>query len=617
VLAQTTLAAYLFVFMAWLFFVSKPSFMSVLPWGDKIAIGMLTALPVLAVVLGAYAGCALFFVVTVGAGLHRDNRVVLLLPLAAILLCLSVLMLDNFTYTVVGWGIIRTSGLITLLYLLLVAVLFVKLIQSLSRVCFELSETASLGFSVVALSLLAGSLLLMLMRMPGNVSSTSDVVDDQRSRPNILLFASDGIEASWISGYGYEKTTTPHLDQLMSDSLVFAAAFSNGSRTSGSTVSMLTGQYPTTTRMMFPPQTLLGADAYQHLPGMLRDAGYRLFQETMRYYADAPDLNMRHSFHVANRREIPDQDSRWLPESWLTDFSDIDHFFSVLLARVSDRALHLVGNASMQDGYSAVDPRGVAKVYGFSDRGRIDAALEFIRTENGPFFAQIHLMETHCCRYDPPLRKFSAHHKAQTRDNADDFFLDAVLASDLYFGELLEALEEAGKLANTLIVYSSDHTRGWGVDAAVPLVMRFPEAPDAAVITSNVQLLDVAPTILDYLDLNIPAWMEGRSLLDNGLDPMRPIFTVSGVNRKRLKTATDRISQLRGSGPPLYGLEGMTMLVCQRWYTLALPDGELSSGVVKGHPQPCTDAEFPTPQRARQALLSHLTERGFQVAVSH
>ena len=79
----------------------------------------------------------------------------------------------------------------------------------------------------------------------------------------MLLFASDGVESEYISGYGYPEITTPNLDAMMIESLVFDAAISNAGRTTGSTVSMLNGKYPATTKVIFPPHTLMGADAFQ------------------------------------------------------------------------------------------------------------------------------------------------------------------------------------------------------------------------------------------------------------------------------------------------------------------------------------------------------------------
>jgi len=53
--------------------------------------------------------------------------------------------------------------------------------------------------------------------------------------------------------------------------------------------------------------------------------------------------------------------------------------------------------------------------------------------------------------------------------------------------------------------------------ARVPMIVRFPEGTDCPrgqTIDRPVGLEDVAPTILDFLDLPIPDAVEGRSLLD-------------------------------------------------------------------------------------------------------
>jgi len=374
---------------------------------------------------------------------------------------------------------------------------------------------------------------------------------------------------------------------------------------------MLNGKYPTTTKVIFPPQTLVGADAFEHLPGLLKSRGYTVFQESIRYYADGSDLNMQQGFDVANQRTLASDGGEWLPDSARVALANPLYFLGRLWQRVSERALHLLQLRSMDSVYQAVKAQDTARVYGTSDRARIDAAKDFIASQQQPFLMHIHLMDTHCCGFKPVQRLFSAEFAKRNSDNRETFFLDTLVDSDNYFGELIAALELAGELDNTLIIYSSDHTKGWRVKQRVPLVMRFPGGANQSRVTQNVQLIDVAPTVLDYLELPIPRWIEGRSLLVDDLDPLQPTFSTSGVSREKLSRGEDQVSQLVGSGPPLYGVESMVMSVCQRWYALDLVSGELKVGHIRGHPQRCKVSDLPSRTDARKQIVQHLTQRGF------
>jgi arylsulfatase A-like enzyme len=101
-----------------------------------------------------------------------------------------------------------------------------------------------------------------------------------------------------------------------------------------------------------------------------------------------------------------------------------------------------------------------------------------------------------------------------------------IAANDRSFGALLGGLEERGLLAETLIVFLSDHGEefqehgGWthghnlNVEALdVPLIIRFPDRGQGERVGALAQHIDIAPTILDYLGLPVPRIMEGRSLL--------------------------------------------------------------------------------------------------------
>jgi len=96
---------------------------------------------------------------------------------------------------------------------------------------------------------------------------------------------------------------------------------------------------------------------------------------------------------------------------------------------------------------------------------------------------------------------------------------------DLWVKKLFDALEAAGLAKDTAIVVMADHGEAWGEHKAyfhgqdlfdeqlrVPLIIAIP-GQKPRVITEDVSLVDVAPTLLDLVGAPIPAGMRGRSLL--------------------------------------------------------------------------------------------------------
>ncbi len=110
----------------------------------------------------------------------------------------------------------------------------------------------------------------------------------------------------------------------------------------------------------------------------------------------------------------------------------------------------------------------------------------------------------------------------EVREDVADY-LGEVLAWDRMVGVLLEELEATGELDDTFIAVSGDHgmpgmPRGkcnvydFGVHA--PLLMRWPNGIKAAGrLDGFVNLMDLAPTMLEAAGLEPPAAMQARSLM--------------------------------------------------------------------------------------------------------
>lgn len=99
--------------------------------------------------------------------------------------------------------------------------------------------------------------------------------------------------------------------------------------------------------------------------------------------------------------------------------------------------------------------------------------------------------------------------------------------ADRQVNRILDALDRLDLTRNTLVIYTSDHgdfagehgcfekwdTLFYDCLVRVPLLMRLPGAvPAGARSEALVELIDIAPTILEHLGLTPPRWMHGRSL---------------------------------------------------------------------------------------------------------
>ena len=95
-----------------------------------------------------------------------------------------------------------------------------------------------------------------------------------KKKLNLILLGVDSLRADRMSCYGYHRQTTPHIDRLASQGVLFAQNFSPHIPTTSAYSSMLTGldAFYTTVVALRHKGTLPGQ--VQTLPEILRQAGY-------------------------------------------------------------------------------------------------------------------------------------------------------------------------------------------------------------------------------------------------------------------------------------------------------------------------------------------------------
>jgi arylsulfatase A-like enzyme len=109
----------------------------------------------------------------------------------------------------------------------------------------------------------------------------------------------------------------------------------------------------------------------------------------------------------------------------------------------------------------------------------------------------------------------------EVRSDMLDYFLE-IQRFDREVGEILEIIEEAGQLENTIVVITSDNGMPfprakatlYDYGVRMPLAIQWPDQmPGGRVINDFVNLTDLAPTFLEAAGVEAPEVMSGRSLL--------------------------------------------------------------------------------------------------------
>lgn len=595
--------SYAYVFSEWLFFATKPSMFSVSTAFETFSVLAISPLLLLAigVVVLAIAAGALFL------SRWEPLKLVELLPVAfpvLILTATEILMVENFTYTLFGFNVGSFDRIIPSIYALFFAAIFIWNLWLFGRLM--ISPAGNLLMAAFPCLVVISCLMAFFTKSDvGSLSSSYGDIDRSQTVPNILILSSDGVSASHMSIYGYHRKTTPFIESLSEESLVFENHFTNSERTTGSVASLFSGRLPTTTKLVFRPDIFKGVHVYQHFPGILRKLGYTLGDFSVRHYADPYDLNLRNGFHYANSRRLDEaRNLAFMPALWRTLFPLSAFFLEQTFDRIENRVLYAFGIREFVDPYAAVMQLN-HRSQG-SDPERLADLFRFIGRTPGPFFAHVHLMGTHGPRFDPPISRFSRG-KKQLRWYDDDFYDDAVLGYDTYVQSVVRFLKDSDQYQNTLLILTSDHGRAFSSQDPLPLIIKFPNADRRGTYSVTSQRIDIAPTLLDYLDVPVPEWMEGQSLLQDGLDPRRAIFVSETIEMEEIEGWW----RSKSPQPPFYTLGALILIVCEDWYELDLTDMQMQHVQIKDHTLPCNRPM--TIEEAKVVLLQHLERSGYEI----
>jgi arylsulfatase A-like enzyme len=605
---------HLYVFLEWIFYVTKPSFLDLFSMLDKVKVLFLGA--ALATTI-----CLLLFGVAylVGAvlGLRRHPQAFLWLTSmvpAVIFGALLLLLVDNFTYTLFYFGIATSNGiergLYAGLFLALVGWSDWQVLGAVAQIKARLNSNRRQWFVLIG----AGAWLLLglgLAMLLDGVYGKRDIayIPDRVNliyQPHILWITGDGLSAEHLSLYDYDRDTTPILRSIAENSLVADNVFSNAKNTVGSLVAMFTGKPPLQTRVLFTPDILRGQDAYQHLPGLLRAQGYYSIQYGFAYYVDAYTVNMLDGFDVVNGRSLNNSPlqawlGRYLPE-------EMAYFGYEIGNRIADRIKHIFYLKDMPNPLETV----LSEAPLTDDEMRINAFIESMASFEQPMFIHLHLLGTHGPKFQLQQQHYSLGKDPANQEEWDvDFYDDAILEFDANVGRIVDALQQQGLLENTILIIGSDHAIHSDQLQRIPLLMRFPGGEFVGRIDANVQGIDIAPTILDYLGLPQPGWMNGQSLLGGDI-LHRYIY---GAGAGHVERSTEGRWQINPEWmlPPFYQIGVVSVVDCQRWYELNLLEMSLSSGEVAGHSAPCPVQELINTEQAFDLLLVYLQDHGFEV----
>jgi len=330
--------------------------------------------------------------------------------------------------------------------------------------------------------------------------------------PNLLLVSVDTLRRDHLSIYGYERPTSPMLDRWAEQcGVVFDTAVAAAPWTIPSHVSMLTGLDALSHGVNHDSSV---PDQLTTLAEVLRQAGYETTAITGGGY-----LSEQFGFSQGFDRYL-----HWRGTAGNSE--ELQSGLRILLQTLHESAVrpyfvffHTYETHTpyhprepFLSRFSADDRSSPAGLIGERNQERAAEDGYAVRREWIWIDEQQRPSEGRPFDADPSL--------------GVDYYDSGVAYADAQLGSLFELLQEPGVAKSTMVVFTSDHGEALGEDGLVghayltesnllvPLVIGLPECSQAGQRRQEqVRSIDILPTVLDLLEIEVPTEIDGESFL--------------------------------------------------------------------------------------------------------
>jgi arylsulfatase A-like enzyme len=356
-----------------------------------------------------------------------------------------------------------------------------------------------------------------------------------RTSETVVIISIDTARRDHLSVYDYPLSTTPNIERLAADGVVFDQAIAVHTNTAPAHASILTGLYPPQHGSMNNAVPIF--DTVPTLAEILTDRGFATaaFVSGQTLKAEVCGLDRGFSiyddrFDGWERRAASTED---LARDWLT-------------AQEAGRPLFLFFH--LFDPHFIYSPPGRFASFGL-DEGEVageplpaDRLRESVVRDAEPWRRS---MDEWTRRYD-----------------------GEIAYADWAVGQLVTVLNDLGRYSTAIIIVVSDHgetlterprvlDHGGRVteeQIRIPLIVKLPDRSRAGSrVEQQVSQIDIVPTVLAELDLPVPESLPGvdlRDLVQRPPDHERPLFCMARREPKRLRDLGFEVpDQRRWDGP--------------------------------------------------------------------
>ncbi|MBC2713695.1 MAG: sulfatase-like hydrolase/transferase [Desulfobacteraceae bacterium] len=366
-----------------------------------------------------------------------------------------------------------------------------------------------------------------------------------KKKPNIILISMDATRWDHLSCYGYRRNTTPNIDRLASQGVIYQQAICPACWTLPSHASMFTGLYvsqhgthfdnPVLSRKVVTISEFLKQSGYQTIGfpcnEWLSDAfGFHRGFDTYRFrepwmnqmvqYSKAGSLIVKayNKLYRSKKGRMSRKVNEWVQQQFQKTYSADTPFYLFVLFS---------------------DPHLPYNVYPSTKRylgGKLPRALKVNQDPHKYIVGKADM-------------------KPEEFDLLNGLYDGEISFMDERIGDLLKVISSYVPLEDCMIIITADHGENIGDHGLmahqyclydtlihVPLIVKYPENADAGTsVPAMVQTNEIVTTILDVIDIpksSIDSSLQGRSLKPSIVEQSPLAFAVSeepAPNLRRIK----------------------------------------------------------------------------------
>jgi predicted AlkP superfamily pyrophosphatase or phosphodiesterase len=305
-------------------------------------------------------------------------------------------------------------------------------------------------------------------------------------KSNILLITIDTLRRDHLGAYGYHRETSPFMDRLAREGMIFKHAVTPIPSTAASHTSILTGLHPLTHQVTSNADPL--SDKVRSIAEIMKQNGYYTMGTVAVVF-----LSSKYNFSKG-----------------FDSFSD-----------------HWEETPEKSTSFERFAPAVNESLF-----KQIEAFLASPEDKNKPLFIWVHYYDPHWPYRDIPGISFKAPPPENKHAKYIDRYDKEIRYTDRHIEALHRLLEEKGLAGHLLTCITADHGEEFGEhenanghadfyseDTFVPLILHGRGIPANKTVEKYVSTMDIPVTLLKAANLAFDGPTEGMDLLDIARDP--------------------------------------------------------------------------------------------------